>query len=148
MPSPAPSWTLRPATPADRPFLLALRLATMAPHFERQGRDIPLAEHERRLDHRYDAARVVEHDGRAVGLLKLLREGDPWTREQVQLAPEVQGRGLGEALLLAVIADARAAAVGIELGVLKGNPARRLYERLGFVGRDESENGFTMRLPR
>jgi GNAT superfamily N-acetyltransferase len=138
-------WSLRPATDADRPFLLELRLATMAPHFERQGCAIDLDEHRRRVDHRFDAARVIERDGRAVGLLKLLREGDPWTLEQLQLAPAAQGQGLGAALLREVLAEARAAGVGLELSVLKANPARRLYERLGFVVCAEGVHGFTMR---
>ncbi|MGN6530105.1 MAG: GNAT family N-acetyltransferase [Burkholderiaceae bacterium] len=144
-PMPPEDWTLRPATEGDRPFLLALRLATMAPHFERQGCPIDLDEHRRRADHRFDVARIVVREGRAIGLLKLVREGDPWQVEQIQLAPAAQGQGLGAAILHAVVDQARAAGVGLELSVLKANPARRLYERLGFVVCDEDDHSYTMR---
>ena len=143
---PGPAWTLRPATPADLPFLLALRLATMAGHFERQGIAQSEDEHRLRVERRFDAACVVVCDGTDAGLLKLVREAPTWTLEQIQLLPAYQGRGLGRAILAAVIAEARAAAMPLQLGVLKANPARRLYERLGFAVSAESATGFTMTL--
>jgi GNAT superfamily N-acetyltransferase len=117
----------------------------MAPHFVRQGCPLDLDEHRRRVDHRFDVARIVECGGRAIGLLKLVREGDPWLVEQVQLVPGVQGQGVGAAILRRVVDEAGAAGAGLELSVLKRNPARRLYERLGFVIRDEDDHSFTMR---
>jgi len=142
-----PAWSLRPATAADLPFLLELRLATMAPHFARQGRMLSVEDHRERVERCFDVARIVECEGHPVGLVKLVREGRAWTLEQFQLSPAVQGRGLGAALLAAIVAEARAAGASIELGVLKGNPARRLYERFGFEPCAESAHGTTMILP-
>ncbi len=65
---------------------------------------------------------------------------------QIQIAPALQGQGLGTALLLECIAQARAAGKDITLHVLKANPARRLYERLGFVVEAEDSEEFHMRL--
>ena len=48
------------------------------------------------------------------------------------LIETARGRGIGTALVEQVIADAEARAVPVRLGVLEHNPARRLYERLGF----------------
>jgi ribosomal protein S18 acetylase RimI-like enzyme len=44
-------------------------------------------------------------------------------------------------LLQELLADAARAQVAVELSVLKANPARLLYERLGFklIGEDEYE---------
>ena len=144
-PPPAPSWTLRPAVAADLDFLIALRLATMAPQFARQGIVQSAEEHRGRAEFRLDAAQIIEHAGRPVGLLKLLREDGAWDVRQLQIAPEFQGRGLGEALLRRVIADADAQRAPLTLGVLKLNPARRLYARLGFAICGESDDSFEMR---
>lgn len=66
-------------------------------------------------------------------MLKLDRDETPWHLMQIQLAPSLQGRGLETQLLDEIIREARSARASIRLGVLKVNPARRLYERLGFV---------------
>jgi ribosomal protein S18 acetylase RimI-like enzyme len=58
-----------------------------------------------------------------------------------------RGQGVGTALLSALVERARADDVpGLSLSVEQDNPARRLYERVGFrqVGRDG--NAWTMRL--
>jgi len=45
---------------------------------------------------------------------------------------EARGRGVGELLLRATIAEAERRGVGLCLNVRHNNPARRLYERVGF----------------
>jgi ribosomal protein S18 acetylase RimI-like enzyme len=140
----APNWSLRPATAADLPFLLALRIATMAPQFARLG--IVLSDEEQRLraEFRLDAARIVEAQGRSIGLVKVLEDGATWTIEQFQIASEAQGQGVGAAVLRQVIAEACAANATLRLSVLKQNPAARLYARLGFRTLAESERSFKM----
>ncbi len=44
----------------------------------------------------------------------------------------VRGAGIGEAVLRLVLAEAEEANVAVSLSVMHHNPARRLYERLGF----------------
>jgi ribosomal protein S18 acetylase RimI-like enzyme len=48
---------------------------------------------------------------------------------------------VGERLIRELIAEARQAGASVSLHVLQANPARRLYERLGFriVGQGEHE---------
>ena len=57
----------------------------------------------------------------------------------VSLLPHMRRSGLGEVLLLWVIRGAAANARTVTLQVARSNPARRLYERLGFniVGGDD-----------
>jgi ribosomal protein S18 acetylase RimI-like enzyme len=50
----------------------------------------------------------------------------------ISLLPECRGRGIGTALLEAVIAEASGAGKFVALSVEKLNPALRLYRRLGF----------------
>ena len=50
----------------------------------------------------------------------------------IEVDPSFQCRGIGTQLMRDIIADARRCALPVELEVLHVNPARRLYERLGF----------------
>ncbi|WP_202962844.1 GNAT family N-acetyltransferase [Tumebacillus flagellatus] len=50
----------------------------------------------------------------------------------IALLPEARNRGVGSAVLQELQAQARSLGVPLKLRVLHTNPARRLYERLGF----------------
>jgi len=95
--------------------------------------------------YRFECAELLLQDGVPAGLLKVARDGSDWQIIQIQLIPELQGRGLGAELLSEVIAEAVAAEATLRLSVLKANPARALYERLGFVVEGESDNQYNMR---
>jgi ribosomal protein S18 acetylase RimI-like enzyme len=94
----------------------------------------------------FEWARIIMLSARPVGLLKVVREGSEWDLVQIQLVPEMQGAGLGKRLVEGVIAEARNAGASLRLSVLRENPARRLYERLGFVVFSEGPHSFEMRL--
>jgi ribosomal protein S18 acetylase RimI-like enzyme len=136
--------SLRTATQADLPFLVALRLTTMAQHFERQGIALSEEDHRQRAEFRLDAASIIELDGRPAGMIKLLRDGSTWTIEQFQIDVAHQGAGIGTAVLGGLIAEARRAGALLRLSVLKQNPAARLYARLGFRTMAESEKTYKM----
>ncbi|MGF6812469.1 ribosomal protein S18 acetylase RimI-like enzyme [Paraburkholderia sp. Clong3] len=138
--------TLRPAQPDDEAFLLELRKTTMTEHLARAGEPTDDDAHRARLLHRYDAAQVVCIDGAPAGLLKAHRNDVEWFVVQLQIAPALQGRGIGEQALRTILRAAAAEALPVSLQVLKGNPAKRLYDRLGFeiVGEDQTQ--FHMRL--
>lgn len=136
----------RPATEADEPFLIELRRQTMAPHERACGIVRDAEASLRRVRARFDCAQIVLLAGQPIGLLKLIRDAKHWELLQIQLAPSVQGRGLGSALLRRIVAQARAAGASLKLHVLKSNPARKLYERHGFVVIAESEHAYEMRL--
>ena len=97
------------------------------------GVELSAEEHLRRVLFRFECAEVVLFDGRPCGLLKVARDGKEWHLIQIQLAPELQGHGLGAWLIEGVLAEARKAGASVELDVVKVNPAHRLYERLGFL---------------
>ncbi|WDD91726.1 GNAT family N-acetyltransferase [Burkholderia sp. FERM BP-3421] len=124
--------TLRPATEADLPFLLALREATMTEHLLRAGEPTDSASHAARVRARLDDAQIVCLDGAPAGLLKAYREPDSWVVMQIQILPAHQRQGVGARVLRRVLDEADRQRVPVSLKVLKGNPAQRLYERLGF----------------
>ena len=143
----SPEITLRPAAEEDVAFLLDLRIRTMDEHFAASGRALSEEEHRQRVLHRFACAEIVLVDGEESGILKLDRDATPWHLIQVQLLPELHGRGVGTRLLREVVRQARAAAIAVQLDVLKVNPARRLYERLGFVVAEDEGDSLAMRLP-
>lgn len=77
---------------------------------------------------------VVLVDGSPVGRLLVAREPGLTRVVDIALVPGVRGRGIGTAVLRAVLG----AGVPVRLHVEMGNPARRLYERLGFTVRAEA----------
>jgi ribosomal protein S18 acetylase RimI-like enzyme len=128
------------------PFLLSLREETMDGHFRASGAEPSREQHLERVRVRLDCAQIIEHEGRPAGLLEVARDGAEWQLIQIQLAPELQGRGLGERLIRELIDEARRAGASLSLHVLHANPARRLYERLGFRIVGEAEREYLMRL--
>jgi ribosomal protein S18 acetylase RimI-like enzyme len=56
----------------------------------------------------------------------------------ISLMPDYRGRGIGSALLRGVLAEATVAGLPVGLSVQAANPARHLYERLGFAVTDAS----------
>lgn len=95
----------------------------------------------RRATGDHEATFVAVEATEWLGLVGVYRPGDPGTAELVSMwtAPEARGRGIGTALVEAVIAWARAAGVrDVQLWVTRGNePAIRLYEGMGFCSTGE-----------
>jgi ribosomal protein S18 acetylase RimI-like enzyme len=132
---------LREETPADADFLLSLYATTRAD--ELTGLPAPqraafvrqqLTAQDAHFRAVFPAAerRIVCVGDAPVGRLYVDRSGGEVRIVDVALVPEFRGKGIGEALLRAVLADAAAAGVPARLHVLADNPARRLYLRLGF----------------
>jgi ribosomal protein S18 acetylase RimI-like enzyme len=75
---------------------------------------------------------IIERDGVAAGRLYVAR----WEKEiriiDIALLPEHRGAGIGTKLLKELQKEARAARKKLSIHVEQFNPARRLYERLGF----------------
>jgi GNAT superfamily N-acetyltransferase len=137
---------LRPAVDEDIPFLLELRRQTMTEHQLASGADASERERHDRVLYRFECAQIIEQGNVPIGTLKLSRDGLDWHLVQIQLTPALQSQGIGARLIEGVIAEARAAGASLRLNVLRTNPARRLYERLGFRVAGEGAHDFEMRL--
>nr|WP_199546666.1 GNAT family N-acetyltransferase [Streptomyces sp. N35] len=125
---------LRAAEPDDREAIAELRAVVLRPDLERLGRFDPQRVRRRFLD-AYTPAHtfLVLYDGAFAGCVALRPADDCRWLEHFYLRPELQGRGLGSAVLRTVLASSDAAGETVRLNVLQGSPARRLYERHGFV---------------
>lgn len=136
--------TWRPRTDEDQGLLRALFASSRRAELDLMGAD---PEQERAFvdlqlrarDGHRDATRpdatlcVVTLDGLAVGQLDLDRTATAVEVLEIALVPGLRGHGLGTTVLTRVLDDADAAGLAVRLHVEPANPARRLYERLGFV---------------
>lgn len=106
----------------------------LRPDLERLGRFDPVRVRQRFLT-AFDPAstRVVLVDGAAAGSIAVRAdEGSLWI-EHFYLSPELQGRGVGTAVLRSQLASAGPGGRPFRLNVLAGSRAQPLYERHGFV---------------
>lgn len=138
-----PAIHLRPASAFDLPFLLTLRRLTMTEHLQRVGAPTDDEAHHRRIAANFEDAMIVcdgtDANIHSIGLLKVTRAAAEWHVHQIQIHPSRQGQGIGEAVLRELLIEAAQEHVPVSLSVLHGNPARRLYERLGFRLASETE---------
>jgi ribosomal protein S18 acetylase RimI-like enzyme len=96
---------------------------------------------------RWDATQVkiITLDGTDIGWLQSFVKEDALFLAQLFVDRALRGRGIGTAMVKALIEEASTAGRALTLGVVKTNPALRLYERLGFRITHEDERKFYMR---
>jgi GNAT superfamily N-acetyltransferase len=90
----------------------------------------------------WDAAqvRIIVLDGVDIGWLQTVTRDDDFFIAQLFVDRPFQRQGIGTELMKRLIGEAERARQAVLLNVVKINPARRLYERLGF--RVTHEDGF------
>jgi ribosomal protein S18 acetylase RimI-like enzyme len=126
-------YILRQSTEADRAFLWSLQATAMRPHVEKiWGWDE--AQQRAMFAERWDPAprQIIVVDGREIGVVEVERRVDELYIDTLQIAVDAQNRGVGGAVLRDLIAEAHARGRPATLQTFIINPARRLYERLGF----------------
>lgn len=146
---PEPEWDIRPARPADVEAIAELRAVVMRPDLERLGR---YDEHRvrQRLRDGFSPRHtsIIMSDGTFAGSVTLRPSGGGHWLEHFYLTPGLQGRGLGSAVLRTLLTRTDASGDLVRLNVLRGSPARRLYERHGFtVETQDAVDVFMLRRP-
>ncbi|WP_082748607.1 putative protein N(5)-glutamine methyltransferase [Nocardioides jensenii] len=142
-------WLLRPALPSDLETLVELRATVMREDLERLGRfDEHRVRQRMRDSFSPENSWVVEADGVFAGCVSLRPDADATWLEHFYLAPQVQNRGLGSAVLASLLQRTDADGVRVRVNVLQGSAARRLYERHGFApDRQDEVDVWMVRLP-
>ena len=148
---------LRPVTHEDQPFLYRLYASTRSeelsavPWSEEQKQaflkmQFSAQSHDYRKNYPDAALQLIVRDGQPAGRLYLDRRERAICIVDIALLPEHRRAGIGSALLRELIAEANAAGKPLTLHVEKFNPARRLYQRLGFV--ETGDNGVYLQMER
>lgn len=136
----------RAAVPDDVPFLLELRASTITAQLVAAGIDLSTKVALDRVMHKFECAQIVLEVDRPVGLIKVHRGDRHWEIVQLQLCPSIQGKGVGTWLVQTVIQHAASAQVSLTLSVLHDNPAKRLYQSLGFAVTGSDDHEYFMEL--
>jgi ribosomal protein S18 acetylase RimI-like enzyme len=141
-----PPYTLRAATARDADFIYQLRADRLRAYVTAiwgWNETVQAA----RFAASFEPARyqVVVGAGRDVGAIAVEWQDDHVFLADIEIVPVWRGRGLGTALVGAVLPEACLRQLPVALQVLRGNPARWLYERLGFIVVAQSEGHYQMR---
>src|SRR5207247_223885 len=88
---------------------------------------------------------IIVIDGLDAGWLQVDESPDSIYLGQLYLAPSLQNRGIGTAVVRELTDKAKQAGKALTLGVMNNNRARLLHERLGFRVIGESEYKLKMR---
>ncbi len=137
---------LRKATADDCEFAYRTKKAAFREYVEKVwGWD----EDEQRELHqqRFNAQdfRVISLDGKDVGIMAVLLQGDCLKLNQLFLVPGHQGKGIGRECMLRIMGEALELGLPLRLSVLKANPrALAFYRRLGFVRTGETDTHILM----
>jgi ribosomal protein S18 acetylase RimI-like enzyme len=143
-------YTLRPANAGDAELLFRVYASTREQELAR----VPWSAEEKasflRMQFAAQDAHYRQHyigatydiiliGGEAAGRLYLYRTAREIRVMDIALLPDFRGKGIGERVLRDVFAEADRDGKIVSIHVEHENPARRLYERLGFEVVDEGE---------
>jgi len=89
-------------------------------------------------------ARIVMIGEKEIGVIKIVPREQEFHLHQMQILPEFQKKGIGETLVRELIILSEKTFIPITLYVIKNTPAKRLYDRSGFIVTDEYQHHFRM----
>ncbi len=123
---------LRPALDHDFEYCRRLYFSEMRWIIEELHLDRTAQETGLRQQWNSTQVRIVVLDGADVGWVQTIREQDELFVGQMFVEGRFQRKGIGTEVMKRLISEAAAFNLAVRLNVVSINPARRLYERLGF----------------
>jgi ribosomal protein S18 acetylase RimI-like enzyme len=138
--------SLRPATAEDSDFLYDLHRAAMQ-HYVAQtwGWDEAWQRNNFRQHFNPAECQVITYQGRACGFVSVLERETEVFLKFIEVLPEYQNHGIGTAVIKSILEEAHRSGQPVGLQVLKVNPARALYGRLGFITTGETATHYLMK---
>ena len=139
--------TLRPALEGDKAFIFESYKATLQPYVEwAWGWDEAFQRNGFWQYHPLEKFQVITTVGKTAGGLYTEEQTGIHFIRLIFLLPDFQNLGIGSELLRQEALRAAETGKQLHLKVIKINPAKKLYERLGFEVFAEDEHTFHMRL--
>ncbi len=140
-----PSLTFRQSTPEDRDFLWSLKVQSMGPYIEKIfGWDESVQLKFFNNGFMPEKISIVRYKEQDAGMYELEELQDSWLLSRIEILPDFQNRGIGCRVLERIIVETGFSGKPLKLQVFKINPARNLYERLGFKIYGETDNHYKM----
>jgi GNAT superfamily N-acetyltransferase len=125
---------LRQAGQADADFIYRLVEATMRSYVEQTWGSFSEEVNRRNIAEIIAAKNysIIQCRGEDVGAISVERNSDFIQLSQLFILPQHQNKGIGTSPVRELASEARKSRMPLRLRVLKANPARGFYERLGF----------------
>jgi ribosomal protein S18 acetylase RimI-like enzyme len=135
----------RPALESDVDFLYALHVATMKDYVDKTwGWDDAFQESIFRKNYDPVGIEIIMFDGKEMGMLSIEERDDDIFLRVIEIHPAYQNKRIATSIINRMIADGAQRKKPVRLRVLKVNPAKRLYERLGFSVIEETPTHYIM----
>ena len=135
----------RPAGPGDFDYCERLYFAEM----QRIIRELKLDRDRQRTSFgrqwQVDEVRIITLEGADIGWLQSRTQDGTLFLAQLFVEAPLQRRGIGTAVMHRLFDEAMRTGHAVTLEVVKSNPAKRLYERLGFRITGNEKHKFYMR---
>lgn len=87
---------------------------------------------------------IIELRGEPIGILRATKNSGTLQLDMLCIVEQYQGMGIGTIVLQSLIHEARIQKLPLCLRVLRTNPAKRFYERLGFIVTHMTKERFMM----
>lgn len=138
-------YILKPVVQGDLDWLLNLRKETMTEHLLNSGMSIEDDELKKRILYNFEDTKIIIQNDNQTGMIKVKEDKEFFELIQIQISPKYQGKGIGKCVIEDLIKEAQQKSLPIYLSVLKTNPAKSLYEALGFEVYDEDDKSIKMK---
>jgi ribosomal protein S18 acetylase RimI-like enzyme len=135
----------RPARSGDFDFCARLYFSGMEETIRRLKLDMVAQNRNLRERWSVEEVRIITSDGVDAGWMQSSIKDGARYLEQIFIDTPFQSRGIGTGIINGLIDEAKLDQRPVTLGVVKTNPALRLYKRLGFRVTHEDDRKFYMR---
>ena len=138
--------SLRPGTSEDSDFLYNLHRAAMQQYVAQTwGWDETWQRKYFQRHFNPEECQIITFQRKDVGVLSVRKQETEVFLKSIEVLPEYQNQGIGTTVLKSILEEAHDTGQAVCLQVLKVNPARSLYERLGFLITGETTIHYLMR---
>jgi len=135
----------RPAAENDVDFLYALHVATMKAYVDKiWGWDDVFQESVFRKNYVPANIQIITLADTDIGMLSVEERVEDVFLGAIEIHPTYQQQGLGTTIIQHIINDAARKMKPVRLQVLKVNPAKKLYDRLGFSVIEDTKTHYIM----
>lgn len=134
----------RSALENDYDFLYALHTATMKEYVNKMWGEDAFQEDIFRKNFDPAQIQIVTLVGSDIGMISLEENDKDIFLRVIEIQPSHQRQGFGTTIIQKIIDDAARQRKEVRLQVLKVNPAKQLYDRLGFAVIEETLTHYIM----
>ena len=136
----------RPVTDEDRDFLYQLHVWTMKEYVDKTwGWEDAFQESVFIQNFNPDYQMIITFNDKDAGMISIEYKDDEIFLRAIEIHPQYQRKGIGTFIVESLIEEGIRQDKPVMLYVLKVNPAKELYERLGFNAVSETTTHFIMR---